>query len=216
MFSSQRLIVALTALSACLFLASCGSFQSRSRDDALRELTWSYAPQAIQLSVQADVMLNETEGEPHNLLLIVAQMEDPNAFSAYARESALLTELLLADRAPDGILDIQRFHIEPGATRDIPIDRVQSARYVGVATGYAQLDPKRSARLYQIGVSVDHSGWIFREHAAAPEPLAIQLRLGPVGIHDSLIGPAEPPAPTQPVGGMVEMGGVYPAAPIVP
>lgn len=206
----------LTAFSICLLLASCGSFQTRSRDDALRELTWSYAQQGIHLTIQADAMLNETEGQPHNLLLVVAQMADPNAFAAYARDPELLSQLLLADRAPEGILDVQRVYIEPGVEREMSIDRVQSARYVGVAAGYAQLDPTRSARLYQIGVSVERDGWIFREHTAAPEPLAIQLRLGPVGIHDSLSARAEPPPPTQPTGGLVEIDASYPAAVVAP
>jgi hypothetical protein len=143
-------------------------------------------------------------------------MADPNAFAAYARNPDRLAELLLADRAPDGILDVQRLYIEPGVERELFIDRVQSARYVGIAAGYAQLDPARSARLYQIGVALDHSGWVFREYTAQPEPLAIQLRLGPVGIQDSLSKRAEPPTPPQPAGGLVEIGGTYPAPVVTP
>lgn len=212
----SRTTARLATLGLCLVLTGCGMFQTKSRDEALRDLTWTYAQQGIQVNVQADEMLNETGGQAHNLLLVVTQMEDPNAFSAYARDPERLADLLLADRAPEGILDIQRFYIEPGAQRDIPINRVQSARYVGVATGYAQLDPARTARLYQIGVDVDHTGWIFREHSAQPEPLAIQLRLGPVGIHDSLSKRAEPQTPPQPMSGMVEIGSTYPAAVIAP
>lgn len=202
--------------SLCMVLAGCGMFQSKSRDDALRDLEWSYAQGAITLSVRADPMLNETAGHPHNLLLTVTQMTDPNAFSAYARDPERLAELLLADRAPDGILDVQRFYIEPGAQRELPLDRVQSARYVGIAAGYAQLDPARSARLYQIGVALDHAGWVFREHKAEPEPLAIELKLGPVGIQDSLSKRAEPPPPLQPSSGLVEIGSTFPAPVIAP
>lgn len=212
----SRTFIRLTIVGLCLTLAGCGMFQTRTREDALRDMTWSYAQQGIHVAVQADAMLNETGGQAHNLLLVVTQMSDPNAFSAFAREPQGLAELLLADRAPEGILDIQRFYIEPGAARDIPIDRVQSARYVGVATGYAQLDPARSARLYQIGVDVDHTGWVFREHAAQPEPLAIALRLGPAGIQDSLSKRAEPQTPPQPAGGLIEIGSTYPAAVVTP
>jgi type VI secretion system VasD/TssJ family lipoprotein len=216
MNKASRSMARLITLGLCLVLAGCGMFQSKSREEALRELTWNYEQQGIQLNITADPMLNETGGQAHNLLLVVAQMEDPNAFSAFARDPELLTNLLLSDRAPEGILDIQRIYIEPGAQRELSIHRVQSAKYVGIAAGYAQLDPARSARLYQIGVAVNSDGWFFREHTAAPEPLAIQLRLGPVGIQDSLSKRADPPAPVQPKSGLVEIGATYPAPIVVP
>jgi len=212
--NATRTIARLAMIGCCLALAGCGMFQSKSREEALRDLNWSYAQQAIQLNIHADPMLNETGGQAHNLLLVVAQMEDPNAFSAFARDPELLTDLLLSDRAPEGILDIQRIYIEPGAEKTLPLNRVQSAKYVGIAAGYAQLDPARSARLYQIGVAVDSNGWVFREYTAEPEALSIQLRLGPVGIQDSLSKRAEPLAPVQPESGLVEIGATYPA-PIV-
>src|SRR5690606_8761473 len=139
--ATQSTLARMAALCTCMALAGCSMMETRSRDDALRDLAWNYEQQGILLNVQADPMLNETNGQPHNLLLLVAQMEDPNAFAAHVREQERLAELLLADRAPDGILDVQRFHVEPGTQRAMHIARVQSARYVGVATGYAQLDP---------------------------------------------------------------------------
>lgn len=214
--ATQSTLARMAALCTCMALAGCSMMETRSRDDALRDLAWNYEQQGILLNVQADPMLNETNGQPHNLLLLVAQMEDPNAFAAHVREQERLAELLLADRAPDGILDVQRFHVEPGTQRAMHIARVQSARYVGVATGYAQLDPARSARLYQVGVTLDRAGWVFREYTASPEPLAIQLRLGPAGIQDSLSGRAEPSKPVQPAGGLVEIGSNYPATVITP
>lgn len=212
---APRTIARLITLGLCLVLAGCGMFQSKSREDALRDLTWSYAQQGIELSINADAMLNQTAGQAHNLLLVVVQMEDPNAFSAFSRDTELLSNLLLSDHAPEGVLDIQRIYIEPGAQRVIPINRVQSAKYVGIAAGYAQLDPARSARLYQVGVDVDHSGWVFREYTAAPEPLAIELRLGPVGIQDSLSKRAEPQTPPAPQSGLVEIGAVNYPAPVI-
>lgn len=197
-------------------LAGCGMFNTKSRDEALKELTWSYEADGIQLQVEADPMLNATDGQPHTLLLVLVQMADPNAFTAYSRQKDKLASLLLAESAPDGMLDLQRFYIEPGSKRDIKIPRIESAKYVGLAAGYAHLDPSRSARLYQIGVDVHTSGWVFRENEATPQPLAIRLLLGADGIQDSLSSRAQPAKPTQPAGGLVEPEGPFPASVLRP
>lgn len=214
--ADRRLPYRTLALCACLVLSGCGMFQGKSRDEALKELAWNYAQDGIRLNVQADPMLNATAGQPHMLLLVLAQMEDPNAFAAYARQPERLAELLLAETAPEGILDVQRFHIAPDSQREVNVPRVQSARYVGIAAGYAQLESARSARLYQIGVAVDRSGWVVRDYSAAPEALEIRLRLGPEGIQDSLSMRAEDTAPVQPESGLVEFDGPFPAPVIAP
>ncbi|WP_255592893.1 type VI secretion system lipoprotein TssJ [Bordetella sp. BOR01] len=196
-------------------LASCSSLNSMmggsSEQDALKALKWTYAADGVQLAVTADAHLNQSTDQPHTLAVAVVQMEDPNAFTAATSNSAKLTALLLANSPPPGMLALSRVFISPGEQRTITLPRVEKAQYVGLAAGYYHLDTARSVRLYRIGVEVDSSGIIVTTRNAAPEPLKIDLRLGPDGIQESP-GTRTPPVPlTKPQAGPVAPPATTPA-----
>src|SRR3546814_14861501 len=65
------------------------------------------------------------------------------------------------------------------------------------------LDPARCTRLYRVGVEVDSSGLIIKSRTATPEPLKIELRLGPDGIQESPGSKPQPVEPTKPKAGLV-------------
>ncbi len=199
-------LLALTA--ACTVLAACSSVNSmmggNSEKDALREMKWSYAPDGLQIQVEADPTLNDVNGQPHMLALVVVQLEAPNAFASMTADPDKLRSLLLAPGPAQGMLALDRIFIAPGERRRLSLPRVEKAQYVGLAAGYNHLDPARSTRLYQIGVNVDSSGIIIKTRTASPDPLAIDLYLGPDTIQGA---PGTKPVPTDPVR---PKGGPYP------
>lgn len=202
-------LIRLSAVAiCCALLAGCGT----SEKDALKELKWSYSDDGVQIQVQADPALNQAKGQPHMLTLAVVQMEDPNGFTALTANAAKLKTLLLSDSPPQGVLAIKRIFIAPGETRSLKLERVEKAQYIGLAAGYDHLDPARCTRLYRVGVEVDSSGLIIKSRTATPEPLKIELRLGPDGIQESPGSKPQPVEPTKPKAGLVPAPAPAPAA----
>ena len=206
------------AMLACAgVLAGCGSINGflggSSAEDALKQLKWTYAADGVRIAVRADPALNRSEDQPHSLAITVVQMEDPTAFAPYAKSSAKIKQLLLADEPPAGMLALQRLFISPGEVRTITSPRMEQAQYVGLVSGYFHLDADRTVRLYRIGVEIDASGIIVKNRNASPEPLKIDLRLGPDGILDAPGTRTPPIAPTQPKAGRIPPAGDSSAAP---
>jgi type VI secretion system VasD/TssJ family lipoprotein len=195
------------ALPGGVALSSCSSMNSmmggNSESDALKAMKWTYAGDGVQIAVAADPKLNQSNAQPHTLAMTVVQMEDPSVFAPYSTSSSKMSALLLADAPPPGLLSLNRIFVTPAENQTIVLPRVEKAQYVGLVTGYYHLDPARSARLYQIGVEVDSSGIIIKNRNASPEPLKIDLRLGPDGILDSPGTRTPPVEPVRPKGGLV-------------
>lgn len=191
----------------CTALAGCSSLNSMlggsSEQDALKDLKWSYSADGLQIDVQADQDLNQVDGQPHMLALVIVQMETPNAFTDQTKDAATLKSLLLAQSPPQGMLSLKRVFIAPGEKRKLQFVRVEKAQYIGLVAGYNHLDPARSARLYRIGVQVDSSGLIIKTRQASPETLDIDLHLGPDSIQGSPGSKAQPVEPVKPKGGLV-------------
>jgi type VI secretion system VasD/TssJ family lipoprotein len=195
------------ALLCGVALSSCGSLNSmmggNSESDALKAMKWTYAGDGVQIAITADPKLNQSNGQPHTLAMTVVQMEDPSVFAPYMANSAKMSSLLLTDAPPPGLLALNRIFVTPSENQTVTLPRVEKAQYVGLVTGYYHLDPARSARLYQVGVEVDSSGIVIKNRNASPEPLKIDLRLGPDGIQESPGTRTPPVEPVRPKGGMV-------------
>lgn len=191
-------------LSLALGLAACSLVKTKSKEEALKDLEWAYQKDGIEIEVMAAPDLNMWGGQPHVLLMVVAQLEDPSAFEKHTQTPDKLSALLLADSAPDGVLTQKKHFVEPGASQKIIVSRVEKAKYVALALGYQHLDPERSTRLYRIGADLDYSGLAFREYHAQPMPLRIQLLLGNESVQDSLTARKNPPEVFQPKAGLVE------------
>ncbi|MNF65149.1 Type VI secretion lipoprotein [compost metagenome] len=194
-------------LGLCLLLAGCSSQELTPEQKALVELKWDYAENAIVLSFTADNDLNQYDGQAHNLLVVVTQFDQVSAFSSYTGSSHQLGNLLLMNSAPTGMIGLTRLFIEPGQTRQLSLPRLEGAKMVGIAAGYAHLDPRRSAKLYRIGVDVTSTGFVSKTWTATPQPIAIDLLVGP----DALLRGNESrlalPKPVQPREGEVSLPG---------
>ena len=124
----------------CILLAACSSQELTPEQKALTALKWDYTENAIELSFTADNDLNQYDGQAHNLLVVITQFDQISAFSAYTGSSQQLSSLLLMNSAPPGMIGLTRLFIEPGQTRQLSLPRLEGAKMVGVAVGYAHLD----------------------------------------------------------------------------
>lgn len=201
--------VALPMLaSGLLVLGGCGMFKTKSKEEAMNEVAWRYAQEAIEIDVQAQPGLNRWGGQPHTLLMVVAQAHEPGELEPYVIDPNKLAALLLAETAPSPLLGLNKFFVEPGSERSYRLARVDQARYVAVVLGYQHLDPARSARLYKIGAELDYEGLIFRVYRAQPQPLTIRLKLGDDGVLDSLATTQGPSPSISPASGMIIPSGL--------
>lgn len=200
-----RIATVALLLAGPLLLAGCSSSMlgGSSKADALKDMKWSYGADGVQIAVRADPQLNRSDGQPHTLALTVIQLADPSAFTPYTKDPVKLAQLLLANSAPTGVLSLQRFFIAPNAQQTLSLPRAENAKYVGLATGYYHLDPPRDTRLYRIGVDVDSTGFLVKNHNATPAPIKIDLILGADSILDSPDTRPQEVPPTEPKAGVV-------------
>lgn len=197
-------------LGMALALVGCSSQELTPEQKALTQLKWDYAENAIQLDFTASTDLNPYDGQAHNLLVVVAQLDQANAFASYTGSSQQMSSLLLLDSAPTGMVGLSRVFLQPGETKRITLPRLEGAKMVGIAAGYAHLDPARSARLYQIGVDVTSSGFFSKRWTATPQPIAIDLLVGPDALLRGKGSHLAMPKPVQPREGEVRLSGVQP------
>lgn len=188
-------------------LTACGSPMPSPQQQALADLKWSYAEDAIVLRVTADKDLNQYDGQAHTLLLVVTQFDQPNAFAAYTGSAQQLSNLLMMDSAPPGLIGLSRLFVEPGQTSQVRLPRLEGAKLVGISAGYAHLDPQRSTKLYRIGVDMTSSGWLSKTWSATPKPLAMDLLLGPDALLRGQQSTLAPPPMIQPVEGELNLPG---------
>ena len=131
----------------------------------------------LQATQDAALLYRVAEGRAFGrqvLLFVLKQLVDQRLLRGFQ-----LSSLLLMNSAPPGMIGLTRLFIEPGQTRQLSLPRLEGAKMVGIAAGYAHLDPTRSVKLYQIGVDVTSTGFFSKTWTATPRPIAIDLLVGP-------------------------------------
>lgn len=183
---------------------SCGFFggsSGMSREQALAAPATAFAQDAIEIRVRADAGLNPADGQAHTVVVAVLQAEQADVLRELATQAHRVEAALADGRAPAGVLQLTRFVVQPAQSCVLRLDRVQKARAVGLAVGYAQSGDNPPLRVFDIPLKVESTGWLSRNYTASTEPLRVQLELGP---HDILnagplpAGPSIPPAPSGP------------------
>ncbi|WP_316412388.1 type VI secretion lipoprotein TssJ [Mesoterricola silvestris] len=129
----------------------------------------SYAPHGIQLNLKASRDLNQFDGLPHALLLVVYQLNTTNAFNTLAKDPAGVQTLLKATRFDVSVASVDRVFLQPGDTLQMPLDQAQSGIWFAVAAGYFELAPGGATRLLELPMAVRRS---------KPGPHRIELLLG--------------------------------------
>ena len=164
-------------------VAGCSAANSllggNTRKDAVAEIAWEYAQNAVMVELEADPKLNQYGGEAHTLVLGVYQMEDSAAFYKLVADPLLVGKTLETGKGGEGFVHFARYVVTPGQRTILSLDRAQKAKFVGVAAGYYQMDAARSARLFQVPLTVESDGMVSKTYKAAPALLAVRLNLGP-------------------------------------
>lgn len=175
-------------LGTCLILAAllgCSTANSllggNSRKEAVAEISWEFAKNAVQIEIEADGRLNEYDGQAHTLLLGVYQMEDSAPFYKLAADSLLLAKSFEPSSGSGAFIQFDRYVISPGQRTIITLNRAQKTKFAAIAAGYYGLDAS-ATRLFQVPVSVVSNGWLTKTYKAVPAPLTLRLNLGARGI----------------------------------
>ena len=173
----------LAAAALVTVLAGCSTANSlmggNTRKEAVAEIAWDFARNAILVEVEADARLNQYGGEAHTLVLGVYQMEDSAAFYKLIADAALVGKSLESGKGGEGFVHFARYVVTPGQRSILSLDRAQKAKFVGIAAGYYQIEAARSARLFEVPLTVESEGMVSTTYKAAPALLAVRLNLGP-------------------------------------
>jgi type VI secretion system VasD/TssJ family lipoprotein len=173
----------LAAAALVSVLAGCATANSlmggNTRKEAVAEIAWDFARNAILVEIEADPRLNQYGGEAHTLVLGVYQMEDSAAFYKLIADAALVGKSLESGKGGEGFVHFARYVVTPGQRSILSLDRAQKAKFVGIAAGYYQIEAARSARLFEVPLTVESEGMVSTTYKAAPALLAVRLNLGP-------------------------------------
>lgn len=176
----------IAALLTALLSAGCGGQAEKKQAPPVKAepgVNWSFAAKALEVTFVSDPFLNEYQGASHSLDVWVYQLEDAEGFrrmAASARGMAALAE----GRGPDqGVVSAKRVTVRPGRNETLAFDRNEKTRYLGVACAYFGLDLASCARVYEVPVGANTSGWLWwKTTTYAPDKLSRQILLGKSGI----------------------------------
>lgn len=179
---SARLPLLLMLFIMLVGAQGCSSVNSalggNTQEEAKAEVNWGYQPNGVQIELLAAADLNAYFDQPHTLILGVFQLEDAKTFMQLVNDAPTLTTMLASGQASPDILHMDRYVVSPGSREVLDIDRVQDARFVGIAAGYYSFDAPGAARLFRIPLNIRSTGLVSTTHTAAPANLALRLYLG--------------------------------------
>jgi type VI secretion system VasD/TssJ family lipoprotein len=181
------LLVLVTAL------AGCSMFSGTSAKQAVAQVDWSAAEDAILIQVDADEHLNEVGSEPHTLLLGVIQTADADSFRKLTADAAALGIALDSGTKNPAILKMTRYVVQPGGHTILSLDRAAKAKVVGLIAGYYDVQTQTCARLFEIPLAVTNQALFGHDYSAQPQTLGLHLVLGPDAIKTAVRLNPEPP-----------------------
>lgn len=160
---------------------------SQDKDIASLGLTVSrdYQPKSILISCKADSMLNFYDDASHSLMIAVYQLDNINAFNQLAKDQEGIKKLLSVDKFDKSVLGYDRYFAEPGETKQIAIDRLEGAKWIGIVAGYYDFIPEQAMRTYEIPIIIEKKGMYgFRKTEANIMELIVNLYLGSNSIQE--------------------------------
>ena len=159
-------------LAAFLILFSCGGKEPRPEPD------WVYKPISVEISYQADIMLNEFNGSSHALQMVVYQLDNVNKFVELSEYKDGLKKLLKAQNFDAGVQAVKKKFVDPGEFGKLIFDRAENARWVGIVAGYFDLVPGRATCFFEIPHKIEKKGMIFlKKEVAVISDLKLNLVL---------------------------------------
>jgi type VI secretion system VasD/TssJ family lipoprotein len=192
-FEPSTFFLSIFVALCLLSLSACSIFSGTSAKQAVAQVDWSFASDAILIEIHADDLLNRYDTQPHTILLGVFQTADADSFRKFAADPAAMAKAL-ADSLPDpSVLKAVRYVVQPGRHTILSIDRAAKAKVVGLIAGYYTMDVKTSARLFEIPLAISNDATFGHNYVAQPQTLALRLALGPSEIASATRLNPEPP-----------------------
>jgi len=202
---SRRLagtLALLFCLGLCPLLVSCSSKDAKQGQEVVQDtpqppkpyavaqnadnpqsVKWTFAPGALTVNLTASPDLNTYEGYSHSVLLCIYQLDASAAFKELSANNGGLLRLLACDRFDKSVVHFERHFVSPGANVTLRLDRAEGAQFVGLVTGYYDLQPGMVTRVGQFPLKVDQQGWLFwKSDVYNPGPLTMDILLGPKSI----------------------------------
>jgi type VI secretion system VasD/TssJ family lipoprotein len=180
-FAAVRLSTLPVLLAASLVSAGC-SLGGNTRKDAMSQLSWDYAADAVILEVAAQPNLNLYDDQAHTLLLGIFQMSDAAAFRELSVNPAAIANVMGGGKPGSGFLQFTRYVVSPGQHSILMLDRAQKTQLIGVIAGYYHLNTMTAVQVVKVPVDVSSKGWISKTYQAMPSPLTLRMDLGSDGI----------------------------------
>ncbi len=141
---------------------------------------FSYMKNALVIDIKAQNNLNTYNNQPHTILLGLFELSDPNLFNQMLEQQDSVSKIF-GDNVLDGnVLSRRKLVIQPGEHKQLTMDRIEGARYLGVVAGYYKLQQDKStSRLYS--VELDYTKKTIWSRAVEPKIL-VELMLGSDGL----------------------------------
>lgn len=149
-----------------------------TQKEAKAEVSWDYQKNAVMIDLVAGNDLNFYANEPHTLVLGIFQLADSKPFVKMLADPVQMTKTLESGRGGESVLQLDRYIVSPGRRTTIVLDRVQDARFIGVAAGYYQGSGAPVARLFHVPLNIRTEGMVSTTYIASPAVLATRLYLG--------------------------------------
>lgn len=155
-----------------LSLAGCGTKEPKP------EPKWVFKPESIEISYNADVMLNEFKGASHALQVVIYQFDNINKFVELSEYKDGLKKMLKAQNFDASVTGVKKIFIDPGDSGRIKLDRSEKSRWIGIVAGYFDLVPGRATCFFEIPHKIEEQGMIFfKEEVAVISDVKINLML---------------------------------------
>ena len=153
-------------------------FSGTDAKQAVAQVDWSFASDAILIEIHADDLLNRYDTQAHTILLGVFQTADADTFRKFVADPAAMSKALANAEPNPAILKAVRYVVQPGRHTILSIDRAAKAKVVGVVAGFYSMDVKSSARLFEIPLAISNDATFGHNYVAQPQTLALRLDLG--------------------------------------
>jgi hypothetical protein len=163
-------------------------FSGTTAKQAVAQVDWISAENAILIRVDADDLLNEVESEPHTLLLGVIQTADADSFRNLTADPAALAMALEGGGKNPAVLQMTRYVVQPGGHTILA-----KAKVAGLIAGYYGMQTQTSARLFEIPLAVTNQATFGHDYVAQPQTLALRIILGADAITTAAHLSPEPP-----------------------
>ncbi|WP_300734202.1 type VI secretion system lipoprotein TssJ [uncultured Desulfovibrio sp.] len=172
------LLLCLLSLGACGGESPSPQPPAPAPAESPSDVVWGLEPGGLRCRLEASPELNRDNDTALGLTLCLYQLKEYDQFSNKAASAEGLDELLQCRPDAAQAQSARLFQLQPGATRDVVMDRAEHARYLGVVAGYTHLRPDQCAAVLPFPLHTESKGVIFRSPVYSAAPVQVLIRLG--------------------------------------